>query len=116
MTVAPDEFNFLEDAEADLLDIADSDPDAGRRIRSKIEELREQTTQWGRVPQEHLTYLQDAPPEHNLYRQKVGSSEFRVIYEISRSEMLVVAVLPRTDRTYQLDQFAERVEEHRDDS
>jgi len=111
--VPPDEFTFLEDAKGDLFEIAESDPEAGTRIRNKIEELREQTIQWGRVPQKELTYLTDTPPEHNFYRQKIGTSGFRVIYEIDAAEMLVVAVLPRTDRTYQLDQLTDRVDEYR---
>lgn len=112
MPVPPEEYNFLHAAKEDLFTIADSDPEAGERIRSKIAELREQTIKWGRVPQEQLTYITDSPPEYNFYRQKIGTSGFRVIYEIDASEMLVVAVLPRTDRTYQLDQLVDRVDDH----
>lgn len=110
MPVAPDTFSFLSAAKDDLLDIADNDSEAGERIRNKIEELREQTITWGRVPQEHLTYLTDAPPEHNFYRQKIGTSGHRVIYRIDANEMLVVAVLPRTDRTYQMEQLVARAD------
>jgi len=41
--VPPEEYNFLHAAKEDLFIIADSDPEAGERIRSKIAELREQT-------------------------------------------------------------------------
>lgn len=112
MPVPPDDFVFLTAAKDDLFDIAESDPEAGERIRTKIEELRDQTIQWGRVPQEQLEYLSDTPPEYNFYRQKIGTSGFRVIYQIDANEMLVVAILPRTDRTYQLDQLTGRVDKY----
>lgn len=104
----PDEFSFLTAAKADLFDVADHDPEDAKRIRSKIAELKEQTLQWGRVPQEHLEYLTDSPTGYRFYRQKIGTSGYRVIYEISGNEMVVVAVLPRTDRTYDMDRLAQR--------
>lgn len=112
MPVPPEEFVFLSAAKGDLFDIAEGAPEAGSRIRDKIEELRDQTIKWGRVPQKELTYLTDAPPGYNLYRQKIGNSGFRVIYQIDADEMVVVAVLPRTDRTYQLDQLTDRVDDY----
>jgi mRNA interferase RelE/StbE len=112
---APKEFNFLTAAKRDLFDIADGDAQAGQRIREKIEELQRQTIQWGRVPQDHLQYLTDSPSEYNFYRQKIGNSGFRVVYHIDSGEMIVVAVLPRTDRTYQLDTFVNRVDAYQED-
>lgn len=114
MPVPPNEYTFLTAAKDDLFTIADSDPEAGQRIRSKIEELQQQTIQWGRVPQEHLTFLTDSPPGYKFYRQKIGTSGFRVIYHIDADEMVVVAVLPRTDRTYQIDQLTDRVDDYED--
>ena len=111
MPVPPDTFEFLESAKSDLFSIADSDPEAGDRIRNKIEELREQAIVWDRVPQEHLTYLTDSPPGYNFYRQKIGTSGYRVIYEIDGDTMTVVAILPRTDRTYQLETLVDRVDD-----
>ena len=104
----PDQFSFLTAAKQDLLDVADHDPEDAKRIRSKIAELKEQTLQWGRVPQEHLEYLTDSPTGYRFYRQKIGTRGYRVIYEISGDAMVVVAVLPRTDRTYDMDRLTRR--------
>jgi len=109
----PDEFQTLESAKDDLFSIAGSDRETGDRIRNKIEQW-EQWLELGRVPQEHLTYLTDSPREYNFYRQKVGSSGHRIIYEISGDVMTIVAIVPRTDRTYQMETFVDRMDNETD--
>lgn len=106
--VAPSKLDFLDDAEMDLGEIQSRNPDDAERIVKKIKQWRE-WIQFGRVPQEHLTYLTDSPPEYNFYRQYVGKSDYRVIYEISRDEMTVVAILPKDKDTYDMDTIIDRV-------
>ena len=62
----------------------------------------------GRVPQNHLTYLTGSGA-YNFYRERVGNSGYRVIYEISNDTMTVVAALPKGDDTYDLNEFQRRM-------
>jgi len=108
---APSELHILPDARDDLAAIKQHNPDHAERILRKITDW-ENKISWGRVPQEHLTYLTGSGA-YNFYRERVGNSGYRVIYEISGDEMTVVAVLPKSDDTYDLEAFARRV---RDDN
>lgn len=108
MPVAPDEFDFIPQAESDLADIQQRNSDDATRILKKIQQW-EEWLQFGRVPQEHLTHLTDSPAEFNFYRQWVGNSGYRVIYEISDGTMTVVAILPKDDHTYDIDALVERL-------
>jgi mRNA interferase RelE/StbE len=110
----PDEFRTLPSAKDDLFSIAESDRETGDRIKSKIDQWN-QWLEFGRVPQEHLTYLTDSPGEYNFYRQKVGNSGHRIIYEISDGVMTIVAIVPRTDRTYQMEQYVDRMDSETDE-
>lgn len=101
MPRAPSALEFLPEAQQDLARISDHNPDHAQRVLDKIADW-EDKIDWGRVPQEHLTYLTDSPPEYNFYRERVGNSGYRVIYEISGDVMTVVAVLPKSDDTYDL--------------
>lgn len=76
------------------------------KIRDWEEKIR-----WGRVPQTHLTFLTDSPAEFNFYRQRVGTSGYRVVYEISGDEMTVVAILPKSDETYVLAALSRRAKD-----
>ena len=50
--------------------------------------------------------------EHNPdHAERVGNSGYRVIYEISEDVMTVVAVLPKSDDTYDLSALARRASE-----
>ncbi|AQL42294.1 hypothetical protein BV210_06005 [Halorientalis sp. IM1011] len=110
----PDEFRTLPSVKDDLFSIAESDREAGDRIRDKIEQW-EQWLEFGRVPQKHLTYLTDSPGGYNFYRQKVGNSGHRIIYEISDGIMTIVAIVPRTDRTYQIEKYVDRMDRETED-
>lgn len=93
--------------EDDLSSIQQHNPDHAARILRKIDDWREKI-QWDRVPQEHLTYLTGSG-EYNFYRERVGNSGYRVIYEISGDVMTVVAVLPKGDDTYDLTELQGRL-------
>jgi mRNA interferase RelE/StbE len=110
MPRAPSSLEFLPEAQQDLEQIADHNPDHAQRVLDKIADWEEKID-WGRVPQEHLTYLTDSPPEYNFYRERVGNSGYRVIYEISGDVMTVVTVLPKSDDTYDLSALARRASE-----
>ncbi|CCQ35358.1 RelE family protein [Natronomonas moolapensis 8.8.11] len=110
MPRAPSSLEFLPEAQADLERIDDHNPDHAERILGKIADWDEKIG-WGRVPQEHLTFLTDSPTGHNFYRERVGNSGYRVIYEISDDVMTVVAVLPKSDNTYDLSALARRASE-----
>jgi len=110
MPRAPSTLEFLPEAQADLERIDDHNPDHAQRILEKIADW-EAKMGWGRVPQEHLTSLTDSPPAYNFYRERVGNSGYRVIYEISGEVMTVVAVLPKSDDTYDLSALARRASE-----
>jgi mRNA interferase RelE/StbE len=105
---APSELDILQSARDDLASIKDHNPDHAERILKKIADWQDKI-QWGRVPQEHLTYLTGSD-KYNFYRERVGNSGYRVIYEISGDLMSVVAVVPKGDDTYDLDEFQRRLE------
>lgn len=107
MPRAPDTLTFLSEAKRDIEHIHDHNPDHAERILAKIADW-EDKIEWGRVPQQHLTYLTDSPSEYNFYRERIGNSGYRVIYEISSDEMTVVAVLPKSDDTYDLTELSRR--------
>jgi len=107
MPRAPSTLEFLPEAQRDLERIDDHNPDHAERILRKIADWEEKIS-WDRTPQEHLAYLTDSPPEYNFYRERVGNSGYRVIYEISGDTMTVVAVLPKSDDTYDLAQLSQR--------
>ena len=65
--------------------------------------------QWGRVPQDHLTYLTGSS-SHNFYREWVGRSEYRIVYEISNDVMTVVAVFKKDDDAYSLREYQRRID------
>lgn len=111
MPVAPSKLEFFDVAEGDLATIKRNNPSDAERIYKKIEDW-EEFIRWGRVPQEQLEYLTDSPPEYNFYRQWVGKSGHRVIYEISGDTMLVVAILPKGDHTYDMNDLINRMGAH----
>lgn len=65
------------------------------------------TSHGGGYPQERLTYL---PGSGAYYRERVGNAGYRIVYEISDDVMTVVAVLPKSDRTYDVEEFARRMD------
>ncbi|WP_135851531.1 type II toxin-antitoxin system RelE family toxin [Halorussus salinus] len=107
MPRAPSTLRFLPEARDDLSIIQEHNPDHAKRILQKIDDWKEKI-EWGRVPQDHLTYL-TGPGVHNFYRERIGNSGYRVIYEISNDEMTVVGILPKSDDTYDLDEFQRRM-------
>lgn len=107
MPEPPSELRFLPEARDDLAAVRQQSPEDAERILSKIRDWTEKI-KWGRVPQTHLTYLTGAG-EHNFYRERVGNSGYRVIYEISGEMMTVVAVRPKGQNTYDVDSFGDRV-------
>jgi mRNA interferase RelE/StbE len=110
MPRSPSRLAFLPEAETDIADIAAHNPDHADRIVEKIADWQDKI-EWGRVPQTHQTYLSDSPMEFNFYRERVGNSGYRVIYEISEDEMTVVAVLPKSEQTYDLEALGRRASE-----
>lgn len=107
---APSTLAFLLEARDDLRAIADHNSDHAERVLSKIRDW-EDKIEWGRVPQEHLTYLTDSPQAYNVYRERVGNSGYRVVYDISGDETTVVAVLPESEGTYDLKSLSRRLTE-----
>lgn len=107
MPRAPSTLRFLPEARDDLGDIKQHNPDHATRILRKVNDWQEKI-QWGRIPQDHLTYLTGSGA-YNFYRERVGNSGYRVIYEISDDMMTVVAVLPKGDDTYDLGEFQRRM-------
>jgi mRNA interferase RelE/StbE len=105
----PSTLVFLADARDDLESIQNHNPDHAERILRKIHDWSEKI-QWGRIPQEHLTYLSGSG-KYNFYRERVGKSGYRVVYEITDDIMTVVAILPKGDDTYDLDEFHNRLED-----
>jgi len=106
---APDTLRILPAViEDDLASIQAHNPDHAERILQKITDW-EDKIQWGRVPQEHLTYLAGSS-EYNFYRERVGNSGYRVVYEISDGVMTAVAVFPKDDNAYDVDEFARRTD------
>ncbi|WP_132057690.1 type II toxin-antitoxin system RelE family toxin [Halorussus amylolyticus] len=108
MPRAPSTLRFLPEARDDLGTIQQHNPDHAARILQKIDDWQDKI-QWGRVPQEHLTYLTGSGTR-NFYRERVGNSGYRVIYEISDDTLTVVAILPKGDDTYDLQEFRRRMD------
>jgi len=106
---SPSELRFLPSAQDDLEDIQASNSDAAQRCFDRIQDW-ERKINWGRVPQGHLTYLTGSG-EHNFYRERVGNSAYRVVYEISGDTMTVVAIFPKDDHAYDVDDYNRRMEE-----
>lgn len=107
MPRAPSTFRLHPAVYDDLESIAAHNPDHAERCVERIEDWERQI-QWGRTPQERLTYLRGSG-EYNFYRERVGNAGYRIVYEISDDAMTVVAVLPKGDRTYDLEEFARRM-------
>lgn len=107
MPVAPSTLRYHPAFRDDLASIQEYNPDHATRILRKVADWEEKI-EWGRVPQEHLTYLTSSGP-YNYYREYVGRSGYRVIYEISGETMTVLAVRPKGDDTYNLDEFDRRM-------
>ncbi|WP_218927117.1 type II toxin-antitoxin system RelE family toxin [Halosimplex pelagicum] len=93
----------------DIEQIKDHNPDHAERCFDTIDDW-ERKIGWGRVPQNHLTYLTGSK-SHNFYREWVGQSGYRIIYDISGDVMTVVAVRPKGDDTYDLDEFRRRMDQ-----
>lgn len=93
--------------EEDLAQIKQHNPDHAKRILEKIKDWVAKI-QWGRVPQEHLRYLRGSG-DYNFYRERVGNSGYRVVYEISGERMTAVAVFPKDDDAYDLDEYRQRI-------
>lgn len=108
MPRAPSNIEFLPEALTDLDMIREHNRDHAERILRKINDW-EQKIEWGRVPQEHLTYLTDSPSAYNFYRERVGNSGYRIVYEISSEIMTVVARLPKSHHTYDLTALSRRI-------
>lgn len=108
MPRAPSELELLQSARDDIADIGEHNPDHAERILRKIADWREKIG-WGRVPQDHLTYLTGSS-RYNFYRERVGNSGYRVVYEISNDVMTVVGVAPKGDDTYDLDELRRRID------
>ena len=108
MPTAPDELRIHPDVSDDLENIKQHNPDHAKRCLDAITDWERQV-RWGRVPQKHLRYLTTGG-DRDFYRQQVGVDGYRVIYEISDDVMTAIAVLPRTDDTYDLDELRRRVD------
>jgi mRNA interferase RelE/StbE len=104
----PSTLRLLPPIQGDLEQIQQHNPDHAKRILQKIKDW-ESKIGWGRVPQEHLTYLTGADG-YNFYRERVGNSGYRVVYEISDDVMTAVAALPKGDDTYDLRELRERMD------
>lgn len=109
MPQAPSDLRFHPAARDDLGSIKRHNPDHAERVLRKIDDWNEKL-QWGRVPQEHLTYLTGSGA-YNFYREWVGRSGYRVVYEISDDVMTVVGIVPKGDDAYDLDEFQRRMQQ-----
>ncbi|MFC5135208.1 MULTISPECIES: type II toxin-antitoxin system RelE family toxin [Haloferacaceae] len=108
MPRSPSKLRILPEAADDIEEIQQDDSEGATRILKKINEWKDQI-QWGRVPQRHLTYLSGSK-SYNFYRQRVGNSKYRVVYEISDDLMTAVAVFPKDDNAYDLDDYRSRMD------
>lgn len=108
MPRSPSQLRILPAAQDDLYDIQQRDPDAAKRILSAINDWERQI-QWDRVPQDHLTYLTGSKAK-NFYRQQIGNSAYRVVYEISNDLMTAVAVFPKDNNAYDLPEYRRRMD------
>lgn len=109
MPRSPSTLRILPAAQDDLADIQAANADAAERCLTRIKDW-ERKIQWDRVPQNHLTYLTGSG-EHNFYRERVGNSAYRVVYEISGDLMTAVAVFPKDDNAYDLDEYRRRMDQ-----
>jgi len=105
---APSQFRIHPAVETDLAQIQAHNPDHAQRCFDRIDDW-ERKIQWGRVPQDHLKFLTTGG-SRNFYREWVGRSDYRIIYEISNDVMTVVAVLPKGEDTYDIDEFRRRMD------
>jgi mRNA interferase RelE/StbE len=105
---APSQYRIHPDVYDDLNQIKQHNPDHAKRCFEKIDDW-ERMVGWGRVPQTHLEYLTSGGAR-NYYRDWVGRSGYRIIYEISNDIMTVVAVLPKDDDTYDLNELDRRMD------
>jgi len=108
MPQPPSTLAFLQSARDDLAAIQQHNPDHAERILRKINDWAEKI-QWGRIPQQHLVYLTGSD-RYNFYRERVGNTGYRVIYEISDQEMTVVGIVPKGEDIYDLSEFRRRMD------
>jgi mRNA interferase RelE/StbE len=106
---SPSELRILPAAQDDLAIIQDNNADAAQRCLDRIKDWNRKI-QWGRVPQDHLTYLTGSG-KYNFYRERVGNSAYRIVYEISGDQMTAVAVFPKDDNAYDLTEYDQRMDE-----
>ncbi|WP_324759722.1 type II toxin-antitoxin system RelE family toxin [Haloarcula sp. GH36] len=107
MPHAPSSFRIHPAVLQDIEQIKQHNPDHARRCFDAIEDWERQL-RWGRVPQEQMAYLTGSE-RYNFYREWVGRSGYRVIYEISNDAMTALAVLPKGDDTDDLDELDQRM-------
>lgn len=107
MPQPPSNFRIHPAVFEDLEAIKQHNPDHAERCFDRIEDW-ERKIQWGRVPQNHLKYLTGSG-NYNFYREWVGQSQYRVVYEISNDIMTVLSVLPKGDDTYDINDFKQRI-------
>lgn len=112
MPVAPSEFSWLPDAIDDLKDIYTVNFNAGERIEGTIDDWSRKI-QWGRIPQKKLKAVSGSPSEYNLYRHWIGRTGYRVIYEISDDEMVVVCIVPKDNHSYDISKFVDRIDRNK---
>jgi len=105
---SPSKLRILPAAQDDLDDIQQRNPDDAKRILSAIKDWERQI-QWDRVPQNHLRYLTGSNA-YNFYRQQIGNSAYRVVYQISNDLMTAVAVFPKDDNAYDLGEYRRRMD------
>lgn len=108
MPRAPSKLRYLRSAKSDIGDIKQKNPGDAERIFKKITEWEDKIG-WGRAPQSHLTYLTGSG-SYNFYREYVGKSGYRIIYEISNDVMTVVAVREKDVDTYNINKFSSRMD------
>jgi len=104
---SPSTLRILPAAQDDIADIQASNADAAQRCLDRIQDW-ERKIKWGRIPQDHLTYLTGSG-EYNFYRERVGNSAYRVVYEIAGNTMTAVAVFPKDDHAYDVDDYNQRM-------
>jgi len=105
----PSDFRYHPAVFEDIEAIKEHNPDHAERCFDRINDW-ERKIEWGRVPQNHLKYLAGSD-KFNFYREWVGQSQYRIIYEISSNTMTVIAVLPKGDDTYDIGEFKQRIEQ-----
>lgn len=113
MPVPPSNFSWIPSAEDDLSSIRDHHHEHAQRCYNKATQWESWISLGARTPQIQLEYLTDSK-EYNFYREWVGRSGYRLIFEISDDWMTVVAVLPKDDDTYDLDELRGRMDRETD--